>query len=353
MIDGRAPLRLTWRRALRAQARDAAVLLKESRSSLLLFLVIVLGGAVIFALLYRDPHTGQAISFQQALYASFTLLFLQGSLDFPENGLLQALYFIIPIAGLFAVVDGFIHFGAALTNKNERGQKWQAAVASTFSGHVIICGFGKTGYRVALELLKLGREVIAVDQNGEGRFVAKALELGIPVILADARRQETLLKAGIERADAVIPCTDDELTNLDVALDARELNPEAKIVMRMFDPDLARRIEQGFGIQTAYSVSALAAPTIAAAAMRVDVKSSFYGGDRLLHISQVEVHAGSALDGLTVQQLESRLNLSVISYIEDGQTRLHPEGGLALRAGCQALVLAGLDGLQRLKELNR
>ncbi|MFN2199186.1 MAG: hypothetical protein ACK2UW_23920, partial [Anaerolineales bacterium] len=40
--------------------------------------------------------------------------------------------------------------------------------------------------------------------------------------------------------------------NLDIALDARDLNPDVRIVMRLFDSDLAQRVEKGFGIQTLY-----------------------------------------------------------------------------------------------------
>ena len=129
--------------------------------------------------------------------------------------------------------------------------------------------------RYALELLDHlatpDREVVAIELNAQGRFVEKAKALGIPVIIANARRTENLVKAGVMQAKAVIPCTDDELANLDIALDARELNPDLKIVMRMFDSDLARRIEKGFGIHTAFSTSALAAPIFAAASMRVNV----------------------------------------------------------------------------------
>ena len=48
--------------------------------------------------------------------------------------------------------------------------------------------------------------------------------------------------------------------------------------MRMFDPELARRVEKGFGIHTAFSVSALAAPIFAAASMRVERKNLFLRG---------------------------------------------------------------------------
>jgi voltage-gated potassium channel len=338
---------------MRAQWRDAVVLFHESRSALILFIALVFGGALLFYFFYTDPYTGQRIYFSEALYGTFALLFFQSSLEYPHQGFIQILYFIIPILGLVVVADGVIRFGVALTNKQERGQKWQTAMASTYNGHVIICGMGKVGFRVALELMKLNRDVVAIEANPEGRFLEKTRALGIPVIIADARRSENLLKAGVDKADAVIPCTENELTNLDIALDVREINPDAKIVMRMFDPELAQRVEKGFGIHTAFSVSALAAPTFAAASMRVNVRSSFYVGDQLLNISEITIQPGATVEDWSIEKLEHNLDLSVISYIEGSLTHLHPEPGLLLTPGSQLLVLATLETLQKLGDLNK
>jgi voltage-gated potassium channel len=340
-------------RTVRAQLRDARVLFQESRGSLLAFVSIVVVGALIFHFFYTYPGTQQHPRLGQALHATFALIFFETLLPFPEVWYLQALFFVIPIMGLAVVADGVIRFGAALLNKQARGQKWQVAMASTYSNHVIVCGMGKVGYRVTLELLKFGREVVGIEHNPEGRFVEKARALGIPLIIANARRSENLIKAGVKRADAVIPCTDDELTNLDIALDARELNPDAKVVMRLFDADLARRVEKGFGIHTAFSSSALAAPIFAAAAMRANVKYSFYVGDTLLSISQVLIGPGSGLAGWSVQKLESELDLSVVCYRGEDITDLHPSPDLRLSAGHEVLVLASLEALQRLNDLNR
>jgi Trk K+ transport system NAD-binding subunit len=251
------------------------------------------------------------------------------------------------------VADGVIRFGVALTNKQERGQKWQVALASTYNNHVIICGIGKLGYRVALELLKYNRDIVAIEENADGPFVERIKALGIPVIIADARRSENLRKAGVEQADAVIPCTENELTNVDIALDAREINPDAKIVMRMFDPDLARRVENGFGIHTAFSVSALAAPTFAAASMRFNVRSSFYVGEKLLNISEITVEPGAKIDGWNVEQLERELDLSVISLTDGGEVFVHPKPDQFIPAQGRLLVLGSLDVLQKLNNLNK
>ena len=349
----RSPLRRSpLRRILQAQLRDAYVLLQESRTSLLLITGLVLSGTLIFYFFYTDPETGQHIYFSEALYGIFTLMFFNASLSFPRQGLLQLLYFIIPLTGLIMVVDGVISFGVALTNKKERGQKWQVAMASTYSDHIIICGLGKVGYRVAQELLKLNQEIVAIENNPEGRFVEKAKTLGIPVIIANARRSENLVKAGIERASAVIPCTDDELTNLDIALDARELNPDAKIVMRMFDPELAQRVEKGFGIHTALSTSALAAPIFAAASMRLNVKSSFYFGDTLLNVCEFIIAPQAQIAGWSVQQLQQELDLSVIGMLDQEQSNLRPTPEMRLTPGSALVVIAPIEVLNQLCAMN-
>jgi Trk K+ transport system NAD-binding subunit len=351
-VHGRTPPRQI-RRMLRAQWRDAQVLFQESRMALLLFAALILGGATILRFFYSDPHTGETVGFAEALYATFALIFFESVLAFPSQWYLQLLYFLIPVFGLFIVADGVIRFGVALTNKQERGQKWQAAMASTYSGHVIVCGMGKVGYRVTQELLKLDREVVAIEANDGGRFVEKAKSLGIPVIIADARRTENIIKAGVLQAAAIIPCTDNELTNLDIALDAREINPQIKVVMRMFDPDLARRVEKGFGIHTALSTSALAAPVFAAASLNMNVKSSFYLEDQLLNVGEQTIQPGAQIEGWSIQKLENELDLTVISYCQAGELRLHPEPDLILNPGIKILVLASLETLHRLTEKNR
>ncbi len=340
-------------RIFRAELRDIRVLLGEFKYSLILFLAIIFGGALFFNLFYTFPGTEFHPSFEESLHAAFALIFFEIVMPFPDIWYMQALFFLIPILGLAVVVDGVIRFGSALVNKNARGQKWQVAMASIYNKHVIICGLGRTGYRVALELQKFERDIVAIDLKEDSRFIEKAKSLGIPVIIADARRSENLIKANIEKADSIIPCTQNELTNLEIALDARELNPGIKVVMRMFDSELAERVEKGFGIHTAFSTSALAAPIFATAAMRVNVKHSFYVGDELLNLSEVTIQPGSKLVGLTVEGMESDYGLSFVSYKDDEKEILHPDPDLKMKGGAKVLVIASLETLYQLNDLNR
>ncbi|MCA9973799.1 MAG: TrkA family potassium uptake protein, partial [Anaerolineales bacterium] len=292
-------------------------------------------------------------SFAVALHATFALIFFETLLPFPPGPwYVQLIYFLAPVLGLAAVADGVLRFGTALVNKQSRGQAWQVAMASTYKNHVIVCGVGKVGYRVILELLRFGRDVVAIEMDENGRFVEKTRALGIPLIFGNARRSETIRLAGVTDADAIIPCTNDELTNLDIALDARDINPGIKVVMRMFDTDLARRVEKGFGIHTAFSTSALAAPSFAAAAMRVNVQHSFYVGEELLNLSEVVIRPGSALVGWTVRRLTAEFDLSVVFYRSGDVTDLHADPDCELHAGDVILVLATLATLHQLNERN-
>ncbi len=336
------------RRMLRAQARDALVLFQESRIALLVFGALIVGGGLVFHFLYTFPGTDQHPGFAESFHATFALIFFETLLPFPAQWYLQILFFIIPIVGLAAVADGVLRLGAALVNKQARGQQWQVAMASTYSEHVIVCGTGKVGYRVIQELLKFGREIVALETDPEGRFVEKVKALNIPLLICDARRSENLIKAGVARADAIVPCTDNELANLDIALDARELNPKIKVVMRMYDADLARRVEKGFDIHTAFSTSSLAAPIFAAAAMRVDVKYSFYAGDELLIISELVLAKGSPLVGWSVEKIEATYNLSIVRYQHHGRVTLHPRPEVLLESGDSIMVLAELETVRKL-----
>jgi voltage-gated potassium channel len=337
---------------LLAELRDARVLLHESRTALLIFAFVMLIGSLALWLLYVDPLTGSRIDFGEAIFAAFGLMFFESTLSFPHNIFLRILFFLIPIAGVGALADGVLRFGSALINKQNRGEKWQIAMASTLNEHVIVCGAGKIGFRVILELRKLGREVVVIERNADGRFIDKLRSMSIPLIIADARRSETLYKANIERAAAIIPCTEDELTNLDIALDARDIKPDIKVVLRMFDPDLARRVEKGFGIHTALSTSAIAAPVFAASALDLNVKSSFYVGDKLLNLSELVIQPRSLLRDWTVERLEREMDLNVVSYTDGDLVDLHPMPERILTQGVQILVLTTLETLRQLHTMN-
>jgi voltage-gated potassium channel len=339
------PRRRTLQQAWKKNWRDFRVLLRAFSRPLLLFI----GTLIFFGLLYwlladLSPLTNKPGPLE-SIFLVLSMIFLQANTDFPEPLYLQMFFFIMPVVGIILLSAGAANLGVKLFNKSARGQDWEVALASTYSDHVIVCGLGKLGYRVTLQLLEFGQSVVAIERDADKDFIALVRERDVPVIVGDAKQREVLRKAEVERASAVVCCTQDDLANLDIALDARELHPDIKVVLRMFDETLASKVEKGFGIHTAFSMSALSAPAFAAAATRAHIDYSFYVGGTLLHVSQVNVEADSPLLGMALEDAERQFNMTIVMHQTDDALHLHPTSDEVIKEHDQLVVFATLETL--------
>lgn len=143
------------------------------------------------------------------------------------------------------------------------------------NGAVLVCGLGQVGYRVAQLLLLLGETVHVLSRESREDFVERVRSLGAKIEFGDARTDTHLIRAGIHQARCLIACTDSDLTNVEIALDAIRLNPSIRIVVRLFDQTLASRLEAALGVHKAMAMSRLAAPAFAAAALGESIRGSF------------------------------------------------------------------------------
>lgn len=216
--------------------------------------------------------------------------------------------------------------------------------------HVILCGLGQVGYRVAGELQRFDTELTVVEMNPLGPFVSSITDQGIPVLFGDARKTEVLIKAGLERASAVIACTDDDLANVEIALDAREVRPDIRVVLRLFDQSLASKIVNSFDIEAAFSASALAAPAFAAAAVDPSVQDSFYVGKVLFVHSSFRVPEASTLPRESVWDIWGKYHVTTLSFTpESGTAQLHPGPTDHVPPESRMAVVGPYDQVQRLQ----
>ena len=103
----------------------------------------------------------------------------------------------------------------------------------SFRNHVIVCGFGRNGYKAYDELRHSGTRAVVVELNQQ--LLAAANEAGhldIPAVFGDATSEIALRQAGIEHARALITALPKDADNVFVALTARELNPHLTIIAR-------------------------------------------------------------------------------------------------------------------------
>ncbi len=102
------------------------------------------------------------------------------------------------------------------------------------AGAWIVCGYGRFGRAVAHRLRERGSEVRVVEPSAEAGAAA-----GFDVIVGDGTRRETLERAGIATAQAIVVGTASDLRNLAIARLAQSINPSLFVVLRQNEADNA------------------------------------------------------------------------------------------------------------------
>ena len=100
-------------------------------------------------------------------------------------------------------------------------------------GHVLICGYGRTGQYMARFLTQEHTRYVALDLDPER--VREASAAGDTVVYGDAARSETLIAAGIKRASVLVISFNNTDHALRVIHQAHQLRPELPVVVRTPD----------------------------------------------------------------------------------------------------------------------
>lgn len=279
-----------------------------------------------------------------------TLLTALGTseVDLDRTAVAQVAQLVLALAGVAllplitaAVVEGMVNARLALSN---------GRVRRPHTDHIVLVGLGTVGTRVMRQLVDLGLEVVAIDRRADARGVEAAEQLGVPVIVGDAGREETLRSASVETCKALVVLSTDDVTNLKAALNARAIRPDARVVLRLFDSDFARRVQTAFNINISRSVFRLVAPAFAAAMLDRDVVVTIPVDRHALLVASVRVMPGSPLDGGRLRAADRPLSVRVIGWSapDSDWVDWSPDLGRTLSAGDQVLVVGRRAGLNRL-----
>jgi voltage-gated potassium channel len=316
---------------------------------MMLVFLLVLGG-----LLFRQFWPEHDKTFLEGVYDTFCLMFMETPENFPKDTpLLELLFFAAPLLGLLVLIESIVEFSLLLRDKRRNAREWCAMVASVMKNHVILVGFGKLGYRTYQLLRTMGEKVVVIERKTESPLVDKARREGVTVFCGDARQEFFLEQANCAGAKSIIAATNDDLANLEIALDARRINPNIHVVLRMFDQATADKIREGFAFHMARSEAALSAPAFATSAVDRTILNSYLIEGQLVVMCELTVNPSSQLAGKTVDQLNEHPQLSVIALRRPEQaTMVFPHFQEIIRVGDTLIVQTLYSELGRWHEMN-
>lgn len=181
---------------------------------------------------------------------------------------------------------------------------------ATLSGHTIVCGFGRMGRMIASSLQKAGQSVVVIERIPP--TADKIEKLGFLVVQGNASDEETLSKAGIEKAASLVATLGTDADNLFLTLTARGLNEALNIIVRAEDENNTRKFTQAgasrvvspFAIGAGHIVRVLTRPTVIDF---VDLVSN--DDDIKFEVVQTDITQDSPFAGKTLAEARVRQEL--------------------------------------------
>jgi voltage-gated potassium channel len=319
--------------------------LAQFKWRLALFGLVLFGGGVAFHLLERR----QEISLAEGIFFAWSLLFGEPPEAFPQSVVLQALFFVIPILGLTVIIEGLLQLSYMVQErkKNERG--WSIIMASYLRDHIVLVGLGRLGWRVFKLLRELGEPVVVIEADGGNEFLEDVRRDGSPLLIGDARREQLLEDAHVRHARCIIMASDNDLANLEIALDARRISPDIRVVLRLFDQNLANKIREGLDIRLAMSQSALSAPAFTVAALDPSIVNSFVHDGYLVVTRRVDVSETQQLCRKTIAEVMEAHRVGVLEHRRGtAPAALYPSPSLELEPGDRVLLQGRFHDLEAL-----
>ncbi|HEX2914343.1 MAG TPA: NAD-binding protein [Chloroflexia bacterium] len=280
--------------------------------------VLVLISVLFFFLLHRDANNLRDLTPLEALYFTITIV---TTIGFGDISLLHQQWIVLAYGILLEIIGASILavLYAFLTNfivSRRIEQSLGIQRATDMENHIIVTGLDNLGfgYRVVEGLVKRGETLIVMESDEQNRFIPLVRALGVTVIFGDSRLQESLKRINISKASCIVILSNDDVSNLETALAARSLQKDIRVVLRLFDRNLAEKLTQSFGIEIASSTSAIAAPMFVAAALNYEVVTSFYIKRQVFSVVRLVIAANGQINGKNPRWLFQHAGVKVLAH---------------------------------------
>jgi len=228
-----------------------------------------------------------------------------------------------------------------------------ARMLDTVKDHFILCGYGRIGRIVARQFMRQRVPLVVVDRDADR--IQEAIDDGALGVEADASREETLKRVGIERARGLIAAVGTDAENVYAVMSARVLRPDLFIVGRAETEDAIQKLRRA-GADRVISPYQIGAVQIAQTALRpavVDFVALATSSESLeLAMEEIPIGAGSVLANQTLVSANVRGRFGVIVVgiqHEDRRMEFNPAPESTMHAGDKLVVLGRVDSLKALE----
>jgi len=293
--------------------------------ALLVMFLLVLAGTIGYMLV-------EGWSLFDSLYMSVITLTTVGYLELhPLSAEGRAFTMALLLTGVFSLFTAAtsairVIVGGELTG--QFGRRRMEKKLNSLKDHTIICGYGRMGQLVAQEFQQQGNAFVIIERNPDllADFEA-AHGLALP---GDATHDETLRRAGIDRARTLVTLAASDADNLFITMSARLMSDKVFIVARAEDEGAEKKLMKA-GANRVISPYVIGGQRVAQAVLRPSVVDFIELATRsdymALQIDEILIRAGSSLCDKSLRDtgLRQELGLIVVAIKKpDGKMLFNP-----------------------------
>lgn len=218
--------------------------------------------------------------------------------------------------------------------------------------HFILCGLGRVGRQVARDFKDTGVAFVVIDSNQAA--IDNIAALGCLWVLGDASDDETLRRAGIERARGLVSCVQSDADNIFVTLSARALRSDLFIVARGNNDDAAPKLRRAGAdrVVSPFSIGGRQMAMLATRPAAVEFVDRMLGRANVdLLLEDVTVREGSALVGRTVQQVGQEIapGVTILAIRRQLQLVTQPTSDVEVTVGDELVAFGSSAQLRALE----
>ncbi len=236
------------------------------------------------------------------------------------------------------------------------GRRMDKRIAK-LTDHIIVCGAGPTGRRIAEEFQKTVTPFVLVEQSPDVLAHVLAQYGDMVHLQADATQDETLLTAGIERASGLVAALGDDKDNVFVVLSARALNAGLRIIARVVEEENIPKLRKA-GADEIVSPNAIGGLRMASLMLRPSVVNfldqMLQVCDQTLRFEELPMSDAPALVGKTLCEADigRQLGLLVVAITSLGEYRFNPCADTVLQQDDTLIVIGTPEQLAQFRRLD-
>ena len=226
---------------------------------------------------------------------------------------------------------------------------------SAMQGHFIICGFGRIGSIICMELKADSIPFIIIEEDTTKNGVLE--KLGYLYINMDATSEEALVKAGLMSAKGLVTAVRSDANNVFITLTAKDLRPDIFVLSRASDVKNETKLIKA-GASRVVSPYLLGGRRMAEVLKRPTVVDfiDIAMANRKLGLAMEEARVGdrSTLVGKNLIDSHLRQNYGVIIVAikkTSGEMIYNPLPSEKLDAGDVVVVIGKKEDLKRMSEI--